>query len=290
MEASIAKLESNSNQLSRQASSDAQVIGMWLHGRSAHTQRAYRADVDRLSAFSQRGIQQLTLMDLQAFADSLAGSEAYKARTLSSIKSLLKFAHRLGYTQYDVGAPLRLPKYKTELANRILTEAEVHAIIALESNKRNRVLLQLLYASGGRVSEICGLMWKDCQKRESGGQVTLFGKGGKTRTVLLPTDKWEALISIKGSSVIDMPVFQSRKGRGHLDATQVLRIVRSAAKRAGVEGNVSPHWFRHSHASHALDRGCPVHVVQATLGHSSLTTTTRYVHVRPTESSAKYLA
>jgi integrase/recombinase XerD len=64
----------------------------------------------------------------------------------------------------------------------------------------------------------------------------------------------------------------------------------TAAKRAGVVGKVSPHWMRHVHASHALDRGAPIHLVSHTLGHSSVATTGRYLHVRPTESSSKYLA
>ena len=77
---------------------------------------------------------------------------------------------------------------------------------------------------------------------------------------------------------------------GALDARQVRRIVAAAARRAGVEGNVSPHWLRHAHASHALDRGAAIHLVQATLGHSSVATTGKYLHARPSESSSKYLA
>lgn len=78
-------------------------------------------------------------------------------------------------------------------------------------------------------------------------------------------------------------------GGGHLDRTQVYRIVKAAASRAGIEGNVSPHWLRHAHASHSLDRGAPLHLVQATLGHSSVATTERYLHARPNDSSAMYL-
>ena len=162
-------------------------------------------------------------------------------------------------------------------------------IIALEPDSRNAVLLRLLYASAGRVSEICALTWGDAQERETGGQLTLYGKGGKTRTVLLSAETWTALLSVRNGSAPDDPVFRSRRG-GHLDASQVLRIVRKAAARAGVAGKVSPHWFRHSHASHALDRNAPSHVVQATLGHANLATTSRYVHARPNESSALYLA
>ena len=94
---------------------------------------------------------------------------------------------------------------------------------------------------------------------------------------------------IRGGAGEDAPVFVSRKG-SPLSTSQAFRIVRQAARRAGVEKNVSPHWLRHCHGSHALDRGAAVHLVQATLGHASVATTGRYLHARPTESSSKYLA
>jgi integrase/recombinase XerD len=84
-------------------------------------------------------------------------------------------------------------------------------------------------------------------------------------------------------------VFRSRKG-GALTARQAQRLVDAAAKRAGLRARVSPHWLRHAHATHALERGAPIHIVQATLGHASVATTGRYLHARPTDSSARYLA
>ncbi len=94
------------------------------------------------------------------------------------------------------------------------------------------------------------------QEREDAGQVTVYGKGGKTRHVLLSSGTWNALTAIRGEAGDDAPVFVSRTG-GPLSRTQVFRIVRAAAKRAGVDKDVSPHWLRHAHASHALDRGAP---------------------------------
>ena len=91
----------------------------------------------------------------------------------------------------------------------------------------------------------------------------------------------------KGAS--DAPIFISQKG-GRLDETQVHRIVKAAAARAGITGNVSAHWLRHSHASHALDRGANIALVRDTLGHSSLAITSRYTHAKPNESSALHLA
>jgi integrase/recombinase XerD len=107
--------------------------------------------------------------------------------------------------------------------------------------------------------------------------------------VLLSSDTWKELTALRGGAGPDSPVFTSRKGRGHLHPAQVHRIVQAAAKRAGVDGAVSPHWLRHAHASHALDRGAPIHLVQATLGHASVATTGRYLHARPEDSSARYL-
>jgi len=99
---------------------------------------------------------------------------------------------------------------------------------------------------------------------------------------------WRDLVALRGAATPDAPVFVSRQG-GPLTARQAHRVVAAAAARAGIVGDVSPHWLRHAHASHALDRGAPVHLVKETLGHASLATTSRYTHARPGESSGKYL-
>ena len=203
------------------------------------------------------------------------------------MKSLLAFAHRLGYLTFDVGRPLRLPANRNRLAERILAEGAIHKILALEPSRRNRALLRLLYAAGLRVSELSALTGQHLQERDEAGQVTVLGKGGKTRTVLLSAATWQELRGLGGDG--DIPVFRSRNG-GALSSSQVLRIVRAAAHRAGIQARVSPHWLRHAHASHALERGCPIHLVQATLGHASVATTGRYLHARPTDSSARYLS
>src|SRR5207244_6851724 len=142
---------------------------------------------------------------------------------------------------------------------------------------------------GVRWAELCSLKWADLKSRDTTGQITVFGKGGKTRTVLMPESVWTALMTLRKVAADGDPVFRSRKG-GHLDESMVWRIVRKAAKRAGIPKDVSCHWLRHAHASHALDRGAPIHLVQATLGHSSVATTGRYLHARPTDSSSRYLA
>lgn len=278
----------------RQAETTEQLVRLWLHGRSEATRRAYGADVRRLLAAVGKPLAAVTLADLQDFADSLVGAPASRARTLAAVKSLFTFAHELGYLPFDTAKVLKLPKIKNTLAERIISEKATIRMIGEKHDgesameRRNRMIVTLLYAAGVRCSELCGLKWRDCQDRADGeGQITVYGKGGKTRVVKLPVSVWSDLIELRGGP--DDAVFRSREG-GHLDQSQVNRIVKAAAKRARVSGNVSPHWLRHCHGSHAIDRGAPIHLVQQTLGHASVATTGKYLHARPSESSSRFLA
>ena len=274
-----------------QASSDEQLMDLWLHGRSRHTQRSYRHDAERFLNVMGKSLHQVTLGDLQGYASDLLASglkDSSVYRALSSLKSLFAFGHRLGYLPFDVARPLRLPQLRERLAERILDESEVLRMIEGEKMPRNRAILLVFYTGGFRVAELCGMKWSDLQPRDSSGQITVFGKGSKTRTVLLPSSVWAVLMALRGDALDSAPLFRSRKG-GHLDESMVWRIVRRAAVRAGIEKTVSCHWLRHAHASHALDHGAPIHLVQATLGHSSISTTGRYLHARPTDSSGNYL-
>lgn len=275
----------------RQAETDEQLIGLWLHGRPTTTTAVYRADAKRMMIFVGKPLAVTTLADLQAFALKLEAeglAPGTRHRILSAVKSLFSFACKLGYVRFDVGRALRLPSLRNRLSDRILDEEQIARMISLELQPRNRMVLTLLYAAGFRVSELAGLKWRDCVARQSGEQITVEGKGGKVRAVLLLASVWGGLVALRRGAAEDAPVFRSRK-RGHLQRAQLLRIVRRAAKRAGIAKNVSPHWLRHGHASHALDRGCPIHIVQQTLGHESLHSTTRYVHARPNDSSSTYL-
>lgn len=270
------------------ATDDEQVVQLWLHGRSRHTQRAYRRDYDLLRQFSGRSLAAIRLADLQAFADSLGAlAPASRARMLASVKSVLAFAHRIGYLPFDVGSALRVPSVPNKLSARILPESTLVKIIESELSPRNRAMLRLLYVGGLRAQELSSLTWSDVQEREGGeAQISIFGKGGKTRVIVLTPSMWAELAPLRKEGS-NGAVFVSRTG-DELTTCQVYRIVRKAAKRVGANG-VSPHWFRHAHASHALDHGAPIHLVQETLGHSSIATTGRYLHARPNESSGRFL-
>jgi integrase/recombinase XerD len=233
----------------------------------------------------------MTLADLQGYADSLdaAGLQpATRRRMLAVVKSAFAFGHELGYLPFHTAKPLRLPPLRDTLAERILDESQVQRMLALERHPRNSVMLTLLYATGVRVSELSAMKWDDFTPRTEGAQVSIFGKGSKTRVVLIPATVWRRLVVLRGDAGAESPVFRSRKG-GALHPSQILRVVKRAAARAGIDRNVVVHSFRHAHASHSLERGAPIHLVQSTLGHSQISTTGRYLHARPNDSSSRYL-
>lgn len=269
---------------------DERLITMWLHDKSENTRDAYLRDVFAFSDFVDVPFTKVTLADLQAYDASLSQYRpATRARKLSSIKSLLSFGHQIGYLRFNVGATLKAPISRDTLAERILDERTVSSLIYSEPDIRNRLILSLLYYAGLRVSELCGLSWRDVQAQRGGVQITVFGKGGQTRSILLPGHFAVELHSLSANPGPDEPVFPSSKTGKHLHRSQVYRVVRRAAKRIGLSENVSPHWLRHAHASHALDNGAPTHLVQQTLGHRSLATTGRYAHARPRDSSARFI-
>ena len=281
--------ETGSEGLPVQADNDGTLIALWLAGKADRTRRAYRDDVAAFLRFASKSLRQVTLADLVAWGETLGGlAPASRARKLGAVKSLAAFGHRIGYLVFDIGAPLKLPAVKNTLAERILGEGDVLRLLTVETSPRNHALLRLLYAGALRVSELCGLTWRDLQPRDDAGQVTVFGKGGKTRVVLLTPGVWNELIAFRSNAGEDDPVFRSNKG-GHLTPVQVHRVIKQSAARAGISEAASAHWLRHAHASHALDRGAPVSLVQATLGHASVATTGRYLHARPNDSSARYL-
>ena len=276
---------------------EARVVRLWLHGRAAHTRLAYQTDYTRFRRVCRTPLRHVSLEDLQAFAPvNLTDrprplSKASAGRAISSIKALFLFAHRIGYLKVDVGRMLKVPALENRLAERIVPESKMLLLIELEPNVRNRSLLRFLYASAGRVSEVCALIWGKIRGREDGtGQVTFFGKGSKTRHVFLTPSVYVELMTLRGGAGDDSSVFPSRKSGRALTRAQVWRIARTAARRVGLTGNISPHWFRHAHASHALDRGAPISMVQATLGHASIATTGKYMHARPNDGSMRYLA
>lgn len=271
-----------------------QLVTMWLHGRPESTIYIYETPIRVFrKRMAGKRIAQVTLLDLQHYASDMMAAEE-KPRTicrkLSTIKSLLTFCHKTGAIPFNVGVALKMPHVPDDLAERILSEAQIKQLIKLGgANKRDTVMLRVMYVAGIRAAEVSGLRWMDCQPRQTGGQITVLGKGNKTRSIVVSTKVWAALMSIRPKDADPQGnVFVREDGKA-LDRTSITRIVRNSAKRAGLEEAVSAHWLRHAHATHSLDHGAPLPLIQQTLGHASLETTQRYLHVHPDDSSSRFI-
>ncbi|MDP9487276.1 MAG: tyrosine-type recombinase/integrase [Actinomycetota bacterium] len=295
------------------AETDGRLVELWLARKAPSTRRKYAEDLAKFSDFTGgKPLAGITLSDLHDFAEfiSVLMAPSSQGRVLATIKSLLSFANKVGYLPFNVGAAVELPKVKDTLSERILTEAEAHRIMNAPKNARDRALLSVLYAGALRREEAVRLKWRDLKDRTDlgagVGQATLFGKGSKTGVALLPASVFAQLLALRkvtqraadGSRAErlageDEPVFRSRKAKngrdGHLEVSQVNRVVAKAARDAGIGRAVSPHWLRHAHASHAHARKTDLALIRDTLRHSSIATTGRYLHARPNDSSALHL-
>lgn len=276
-----------------------ELVRMWLHGTPESTQYVYRPVIQHfLLTVKKKQINRIGVKELQNYADEFAGQKPRTIkRKLTTVSSLFNFAEKLGIIRWNPCRALRLPKIPSDLAERILPAEEIHRMIKMEPDRRNKVLLTILYVAGIRASEASGLRWIDCQQRKDGGQITVLGKGQKMRSIRLSSKTWQALQSIKPDDARPQdPVFlcdtkTKRKGPDEvlklpLSRMRISTIVREAAERAGIEAHVSAHWMRHGHATHAMDNGVPLALISQTLGHESIESTARYLHANPDQSSA----
>jgi integrase/recombinase XerD len=265
-------------------------------GLSANTVAAYRRDLDAyLESLGARGItlpSQVSEADVAAFARELRTREvplaaSSTARMLSSVRGFHRYLLDEGQVETDAAADSTPPKLPKRLPKAITIEqmASVLAAAAGDSPQqlRDTALLELLYATGARISEAVDLNVDDVIDADI---VRLFGKGGKQRIVPLGSYARAAidaylvrarpLLSARGAST--PALFLGVRGQ-RVSRQNAWLIIRAAAKRAALGIEISPHTFRHSFATHLLAGGADVRVVQELLGHSSVATTQIYTLV-----------
>ena len=264
---------------------DTALVELFLSQYREHTKRAYSSDVARFVVFlHQHGarFRTCTVRLLQLYRATLDGGESTIVRRFAVVRSLLTFGVRTGYLAFNVGTMLRVPNRRGARIPRILTPEQVQALWTAAKKPRARAFVRFLYASGARVSEACSVTWGDVTQEPDGEAiVSLLGKGNVFRSVRLPAVIASEVLALRGNAREGDTVFQ-------LDTRGAHALVSRLAKRCKMKG-VSPHWLRHAHASHALDNGAPLSLVQSQLGHKSLATTGIYLHARPRESSARFL-
>jgi integrase/recombinase XerC len=268
---------------------------------SVHTLRAYRGDVERFLAFLAGEFLGRPLAEVRpAAVDALAVRSFLAAltrqgvgrrsqgRALSAVRSLLRFACREGVLDHNPAAAVRTPKQPRRLP-RHLRPGEVETLLAAPAGdeplaRRDRALLETLYATGLRVAELVSLDWRDVDLE--GRVLRVLGKGGKERMLPFGRAAAAALLSWREAwdelrredLALDGPVFLNHRG-GRLTDRSVRRLLDRYVDAAALAAGVHPHTLRHTFATHLLEAGADLRAIQELLGHSSLATTQRYTHL-----------
>ena len=256
---------------------------------SSHTLQAYRRDLDLLLAQAEHlGLTAWSAFGTEALRSFIAGqhrrglSPKSLQRLLSSVRSFFKSQLRDGALPNDPTAGLRAPKAPCKLP-QVLDPDEMTQLVEIEGDGpidvRDRALLELMYSSGLRLSEVCGLRWRDLDLAD--GTARVRGKGDKVRLVPVGSHARAALEALRAMSTAGdpgTPVFRGRDGGAISPRTVQLRV-KAAAQRQGVFKRVHPHLLRHSCASHVLESSGDLRGVQELLGHADIATTQIYTHL-----------
>ena len=276
---------------------------------SEHTIRAYLGDLTSLFAHSAAlgiaSVDQLTLAAIRAWLatqQSKGGARTTIARRAVAVRTFTAWATKNNLMAEDVGERLATPKSQRTLPT-VLTVSETEEVFnALESAlgeeaephaTRNIAIIELLYSTGIRVSELCGLDLEDIDRARN--TIRVFGKGRKERTVplgapaLKAIDRWisDARASyVSGTS--GLALFLGARGK-RIDPRTVREVVYSALQALPNAPKFGPHGLRHSAATHLLERGADLRTVQEILGHASLATTQIYTHVSEERLKAAYM-
>jgi integrase/recombinase XerD len=269
---------------------------LWLEdGLSRNTLESYRRDLNKFALWleMQRGalLIEATQADLQGFIGYLFAQQLAKAssssRALSSLKRLFRYCLRQNKISVDPTIQVARPKLPRSLP-KTLTEADVESLLGAPDVKtplgmRDRTMLEVLYATGLRVSELVGL--SVAQVSLNDGVVRVMGKGSKERLIPLGEDAqdWlqgylaEARPSLLSGKLCDA-MFVTQRGKG-MTRQMFWYLIKRHAKRCGLDKPLSPHTLRHAFATHLLNHGADLRVVQMLLGHADISTTQIYTHV-----------
>jgi len=268
--------------------------GIWLEsGLSANTLAAYRTDLRAFQSWlAKKGLalEQATRADLLAYlaANVRAGlSPRSSARHLSTLRRFYRYLLIQGRTQADPTADVRSPVIGRPLPKNI-SEQGVEKLLSTPPRdtalgSRDRAMLETMYASGLRVSELVGLTLNELDLTT--GLVRVVGKGGRERIVPLGEEASESLGEYLGQARSDLlkaqltdAVFVTRRG-GPMTRQAFWQLIKRYAQQAGIGAEFSPHSLRHAFATHLLNHGADLRSVQMLLGHTDLSTTQIYTHV-----------
>ena len=254
---------------------------------SAHTLRAYRKDLEDFFEYVKTEPDKIDMIDVRGFIAEQIKKGLNKttvSRRLASIRSFFKFLCREGYTKSNPAKLVPNPKLP-KLLPRFLSVDDVFSLVEKPEGigfipLRDKAILELLYSSGPRVSELSGLNIDDLNIK--GNLIKIRGKGKKERIVPVGSKAIDAIKSYMIDRMLlkskDRALFLNRMGT-RLTDRGVRRIVVKYAKALTINGQIGPHTLRHTFATHLLQGGADLRVIQELLGHSSLSTTQKYTHL-----------
>ncbi len=254
---------------------------------SPHTMRAYTKDLEEFLSFTDKKPQDIDNLDIRGFLASLHYRKLKKssiARKLATIRSFFKYLHREGIVKKNPAKLVSSPKVQ-KILPRFLTVDEAFAL--MDSPKgdtfqasRDKAILELLYSSGLRVSELTTLDINDFDIKES--LVRVKGKGKKERIIPIGSKAVEAMENYLPERILlkkkSQALFLNNRG-GRLTQRSIRRIVDKYSRMVALKGHLSPHALRHTFATHLLHGGADLRSIQELLGHASLSTTQKYTHV-----------
>jgi integrase/recombinase XerD len=268
-------------------------------GLSLNTQEAYERDLKRLYQYTLDVSASFppsydTLLQFFQKEKNAGKEESTLARCQVAIKVFLRFLFREGHLKKDLSLFFDHPKLWQKIP-ALLNPMEIDRLLRAPDESmtglRDRAILELLYGTGMRVGELCNLKIYDI----SDDHVKVFGKGSKERLIPLPKKTLEVIdtylqkVRMNFDSDEEKALFLSSRGKP-LHRIKVWKLVKEYAKKVGITKKISPHTFRHSYASHLLDAGADIRVIQELLGHAHISSTDRYTHLSQNEIKEAFRA
>ncbi len=250
-------------------------------GLSVNTIQAYGRDIRRFAEDLDGEATEEEIVNHMSYLKKKGYASSSIYRTLMALRGFFRFLKREGHVEKDPTALLESPKM-WQLVPEVLSSEEIERLLGAPGNgeeeMRDKAVLETLYATGIRVSELCNLDIHDVGENT----VRVLGKGGKERIVPIGEEAIAAIDAYLGNYRHDKgdhrPLFVSKRGK-RMSRVTVWEKVKFYARVSGIEKKISPHTLRHSFATHLLDHGADLRVIQEMLGHADIGTTDRYTHL-----------
>jgi integrase/recombinase XerD len=273
------------------ATTDNEIILSWLNSKSSKlTQKQYAVNIRQFINYVGCSLAEVKYEDMQGYIKMLE-MKGYKTSTiktkLTSVKSLFSFCYQLGYLSHNVGTLVKFKANDCKLSDKLINHDDIKLMCQHTYYLRDKLIIKTLYSLGLRVSELVNIKWNDFYNDGNFINLTVTGKGNKQRTLLITNSLFSELLALKKEGI--SYVFTAYDRPTPLTRQSVNILLTKLQKKLGLETRITPHKFRHSHATTSIKNGCDLSLLQQSLGHSSIRTTERYLNYRKNEGSTQFI-